>query len=150
MVYLPTMLAHRADNLDPQRGKGLGSVEPTGWEGHLMRIHKPVISAMVAIVVALALGASGCAGSSAKSTPPSGQQVVLSGFVFDPDVLTVKAGDTVVFTNEDSVPHEVKIDGKVLGPQQKGASVTWKAEKAGSYPYSCTVHPSMVGTIVVR
>jgi plastocyanin len=44
----------------------------------------------------------------------------------------------------------VRIDGKELGEQAQGASVTWKAEKAGTYPYTCTIHPSMSGTIVVK
>lgn len=110
-----------------------------------------IVSAMIALVVVVALGVAGCAGQKQpEPIPANAPKVVEGGFVFDPDVLKVKVGQTVAFVNEDAVPHEIKIDGKVLGPQQKGDTVTWKAEKAGSYPYVCTVHPSMIGTIVVE
>jgi plastocyanin len=110
-----------------------------------------IISAMVALLVVLALGMAGCAGpKKPEPIPANSPRVVEGGFVFDPDVLKVKVGQTVVFVNEDTVPHEVKIDGEVLGPQQKGDTVTWKADKIGSYPYVCTVHPSMIGTVVVE
>lgn len=116
-----------------------------------MSRHRQVLSAMIALLVVLALSAAGCAGQKQpEPIPANAPRVVEGGFVFDPDVLKVKVGQTVVFVNEDTVPHEVKIDGKVLGPQQKGDTVTWKAEKAGSYPYVCTVHPSMIGTVVVE
>ena len=72
------------------------------------------------------------------------------GFAFDPATLDVKVGDTVTFKNEDSAPHNVKIDGKELGAQDPGASVTWTAATAGSFPYTCTIHPSMAGEIIVK
>lgn len=69
---------------------------------------------------------------------------------FDPAKLSVKVGDTVTFVNEDSAPHNVEIDGKELGQQAQGDKVEWKAEKAGSFPYLCTIHPSMTGEITVE
>ncbi len=48
--------------------------------------------------------------------------VVEKGFAFDPATLDVKVGDTVTFKNEDSAPHNVKIDGKELGAQDPGAA----------------------------
>jgi len=79
-----------------------------------------------------------------------GTVVIEKGFAFQPASLEVKVGDTVTFTNEDSAPHNVNIDGADLGSQAQGASVTWTAEKAGTFPYTCTIHPAMTGEIVVK
>jgi plastocyanin len=114
------------------------------------------------LLLGLALALVGCSGGSASTTTPAttapaaggsssaGPTVVEKGFAFEPATLDVKVGDTVTFKNEDSAPHNVKIDGKELGMQDPGASVSWTAEKAGSFPYTCTIHPSMNGQIVVK
>ena len=64
--------------------------------------------------------------------------------------MTAKVGDTVSFVNQDSAPHQVKIDGQDLGQQAPGATVTWKAAKAGTFPFSCVIHPSMTGQVFVQ
>jgi len=69
---------------------------------------------------------------------------------FSPTTATVKVGDTVTFQNKDSAAHDVTIDGQDLGNQPTGATVTWKAAKAGTFPFSCTIHPSMTGQVVVQ
>jgi plastocyanin len=110
------------------------------------------------MILALAVLLVGCSGattppaSTGGGTAPStgGATVVEKGFAFTPTSLTVKVGDTVTFSNEDSAPHVVKIDNAELGQQAPGASVTWKASKAGTFPYSCTIHPSMTGEVVVQ
>jgi len=109
----------------------------------------------VAVVVAMAGCASGTSGGSGTSGEPpatgsGGLTVVERNFAFEPSSLEVKVGDTVTFVNEDSAPHVVSIDGKDLGNQNQGDSVSWTAEKAGEFPYVCTIHPSMTGTIVVK
>ena len=93
----------------------------------------------------------GQTGGTSSSPPAAGASVVVEkDFAFQPASLEVKVGDTVTFTNEDSAPHNVIIDSKELGQQEQGASVTWTAEKAGSFPYSCKIHPSMTGEITVK
>jgi plastocyanin len=115
----------------------------------------------VVLLLALVLALAGCAAKSSPTTPAAtapasgsassaGATVVEKGFAFSPASLEVKVGDTVTFKNDDSAPHNVSIDGKELGMQDPGASVTWIAEKAGSFPYTCTIHPSMNGEIVVK
>lgn len=114
-----------------------------------------VLGAVCLAVIAVVAGCSGGGGTSTApggggSTTTSGATITEKGFAFEPTSLEVKAGDTVTFMNQDSAPHNVKIDGKELGTQNQGESVTWNAEKAGSFPYNCTIHPSMTGTIVVK
>lgn len=119
----------------------------------------------VALVAALAL--AGCSGTSgagrddgggygggSSAPPPSDTSskvtVTEKGFAFTPAEVKVKVGETVTFVNEDSAPHQVSIDGTDLGNQNTGDSVTWTAKAAGSFPYVCTIHPAMTGTVVVE
>lgn len=116
---------------------------------------------LVALLIALALALVGCSGSGGSGTTGTagttsggtsggGATVVEKGFAFSPASLQVAVGDTVTFTNEDSADHNVKIDGQELGAQSQGQSVTWTASKAGTFPYSCVIHPSMTGEITVK
>jgi plastocyanin len=118
-----------------------------------------VLTAVLPLALVLALvGCSGGGGSTGTGTTggtPGGSgaastTVVEKGLAFEPATLEVKVGDTVTFSNEDSAPHNVSIDGKELGNQDPGASVTWTAATAGTFPYTCTIHPSMAGEIVVK
>jgi plastocyanin len=126
-----------------------------------MKRHSYLGLAAVCLSVLAILVLAGCSGSTSTgtSTPAStssgggaaasGTTITEQNFAFSPTTATVKAGDTVTFTNNDSVAHNVKIDGKELGVQQPGESKTWTAPKDGSYPYSCIIHPSMTGQITV-
>ena len=117
-----------------------------------MKLSKALVAVLL---LALVLALVGCSGSGA-TTPATGASstagttVVEKGFAFTPPTLEVKVGDTVTFKNEDSAPHNVSIDDKELGNQATGASVTWTAEKAGTFAYTCTIHPTMTGEIVVK
>ena len=66
--------------------------------------------------------------------------------------LTVKVGKTVTWVNKDTVTHTVTSDGSSLfdsGFMPTGATFQFSFKTAGTYPYYCTVHPFMKGTIVV-
>src|SRR2546422_4152159 len=74
------------------------------------------------------------------------------GPFFSPTNLTVKVGKTVVWVNKDTVTHTVTSDGSSLfdsGFMPTGATFQFTFTTAGTYPYYCTVHPFMKGTIVV-
>ena len=83
----------------------------------------------------------------------SGQNAVtIQNFAFSPAALTVKVGDKVTWTNQDSAGHSATADDNsfdtgVLSQGQSG-SVTFS--KAGTYSYHCSVHPMMKGTIIVQ
>lgn len=84
----------------------------------------------------------------------SGTVAEISGFKFTPEILTVKAGQTVKFTNRDSVAHTVTADdgtsfeSGLLGKDQSGTIVA--PSKPGSYGFHCSPHPNMKGTLVVE
>ena len=76
----------------------------------------------------------------------------MSNFGFDPPTLTVAAGDTVVWTNADFVPHTATARDSSWDSKQLGASAAWRwvATAPGTVEYYCVFHPTMKGTIVVR
>jgi plastocyanin len=78
-------------------------------------------------------------------------QVVIKDFMFMPDTLTVKAGATVTWANKDQEPHTVVGDGGEFrsGAMDTGETFSFRFEHPGTYHFACSIHPRMVGTIVV-
>lgn len=78
--------------------------------------------------------------------------VLIKGMAFSPAALTIKAGDTITFTNEDSAPHTATAgDGAFdTGRLGKGQSATVTVSAAGAHAYICKIHPSMKGTVTAQ
>ncbi|MFB6674857.1 plastocyanin/azurin family copper-binding protein [Streptomyces sp. NPDC056390] len=78
----------------------------------------------------------------------------MSGYAFGPRALTITAGDTVTWVNQDSAPHDVKTTSgpeSVRSPMlDKGGTWSHTFTVAGSYGYVCTVHPGMTAQLVVK
>jgi plastocyanin len=94
-------------------------------------------------------------GSSAGLNPVTSDSVVIKNFAFSPASLTVSPRAVVTVRNEDSVTHTLtaKADSTLFntGPVSPGQTKTFKApDKPGSYPFFCTIHQFMTGTLVVR
>ena len=90
-------------------------------------------------------------GAKAEDTSASAQ-VTIDNFTFGPDTLMVPINSTVTWVNKDDIPHVVASnDGvfksKALDTDQK---FSYTFTKAGTYLYYCSVHPKMVGKIVVQ
>ena len=70
---------------------------------------------------------------------------------FSPNPLEVKVGETVTWINDDSGRHTVTSKDGVFNSELmgRGQSFSYTFDKAGEYPYSCSPHPNMVGTVVV-
>lgn len=80
-------------------------------------------------------------------------RVNIENMAFSPQIIAVKAGDTVQWVNTDTVPHTVTSDGSLLwdsGTIQPGASFERQFKFAGSYPYHCGIHSTMKGTVVIH
>jgi plastocyanin len=90
--------------------------------------------------------------TSAAPATTAENPIQISNFSFSPSSLTVKAGDTVTWTNADSVGHSATADDKSFdtGIIDTGKSGTATFTKAGTFTYHCSVHPSMKGTIIVQ
>lgn len=95
-------------------------------------------------------GGGGC--SSGVITSGSGVTALTEGLCFGPTVLHVAVGQTVTWTNEESIPHTVTGANRVWGSDQvfsDGASVSFSFDDEGTFPYYCMIHPGMLGTVVV-
>jgi plastocyanin len=103
------------------------------------------------VLVALLLMA-GSPSVMADQPSAAGTDVKIDNFSFGPQTITVGVGTTVTWTNRDDIPHTVvSTDGvfksKVRDTDEK---FSYTFTKAGTYPYFCSVHPKMTGTVVVR
>ena len=116
----------------------------------------------------LGLIAAGCGGSAsgsqsspasqpatAAAPPPSGPvKIVMKTLAFEPAATHARVGQTVQWTNEDNVFHNVIY---VNGPKFKsspphlrnGESYSIVPTQAGTINYFCSIHPWMKGSIVV-
>lgn len=81
-----------------------------------------------------------------------GTAVEIKDFAFSPATLTVKVGDTVTWTNQDSVGHSATSDDGSFdtGVLAQGESNTVTFTEAGTFNYHCTPHPNMKATVVVQ
>jgi plastocyanin len=79
-------------------------------------------------------------------------QVSAKNFMFAPASITVKAGTTVTWVNLDDEPHTVFSDAGLFRSSALDTQehFSFKFEKAGTYHYLCTIHPRMMGTVVVE
>ncbi|MGH3045028.1 MAG: cupredoxin domain-containing protein [Gaiellaceae bacterium] len=97
-------------------------------------------------------------GTVKAATPAGNSAVTVKQFQFMPAELTVKAGTDVTWTNQDDILHTAtsgatpgtadgKFDGQMDGP---GKSFSHVFDQPGRYPYFCSRHTSMTGTVVVE
>ena len=87
-----------------------------------------------------------------EDTKGSSMEVRVDNFTFGPDTLTVPVNSTVTWVNKDDVPHVISSnDGlfksKALDTDDK---YSYTFSKAGTYSYYCSIHPKMVGKVVVQ
>ena len=131
--------------------------------------------AVLAVVVLAACGSSASGGSSATPAPAAssaagssgasgGDAVTIANFAFSPQTLTVKAGATVTWTNNDGAAHNVaSTDGPGTGAATtttfssgnlaQGDTFQFTFKTPGTYYYECTIHASMAamhGEVVVQ
>jgi plastocyanin len=129
------------------------------------------LSLLVLLLAALALVAAGCgsddnkdsggASSTTTDAKPTGGggggsgtvEINMKNIEYVPKAANAKVGDTVHWTNGDSVAHTVtsksgaSFDSGTLDP---GADFSFKVDKAGVINYVCQIHPNQTGTIIVE
>jgi len=74
---------------------------------------------------------------------------------FSQEAVTLKAGDSINFTNKDSVTHNIKVlnasgDAEDKGLQKPGEVIHEKFDKAGEFKIRCAIHPKMKMTVTVQ
>jgi plastocyanin len=91
-------------------------------------------------------------GQAAVPAQPVSHTITMENMQFQPARLTVKAGDSVVWINKDLFPHTAtsKPEAFDSGQIAAGASWTFRTATAGEFPYVCSLHPTMEGTLRVE
>ena len=81
-----------------------------------------------------------------------GAKVAIADFAFAPETITIAAGESVTWINNDGAPHALEYRDGAKGSDLllPGASVTRRFDRPGTYDYNCSVHPYMTGRVVVR
>src|SRR5579863_3080025 len=102
------------------------------------------------LLLALLMVAPGPALLAADTAAPG--TVTIKNFMFAPATVTIKSGTTVTWTNKDNEPHTVASDSGLFrsGAMDTDESFSFKFDKPGTYHFACSIHPMMVGTIVVE
>jgi plastocyanin len=110
--------------------------------------HIRLVGVRVAIV-ALLLCSMGHVSAAPK---PATHTVTIEGAQFQPGVLAVRAGDSIVWVNKDPFPHTVtsqagRFDSRQIEPDK---SWTYRTAKKGDFAYVCSLHQTMKATLRVR
>src|SRR5919202_5225378 len=92
-----------------------------------------------------------------KDQPQNSQQtadatVKIRNFKFEPANLAIAVGKTVQFINVDEEPHTATSTDGIFNSKALDTNQTWNytATKPGAFPYICSVHPFMKGTLTVK
>jgi plastocyanin len=121
---------------------------------------------LLAICAIVALAAAGCGGgdddgggsSSGSSSAPAassggGVAIKMQNIAFDPKAVTVKVGQKITWTNDDTTDHNVTADSGADFKSDdfgKDGTFDFTPDKAGTIKYECTIHPGMTATITVQ
>jgi plastocyanin len=100
------------------------------------------------VVFVATVAASALLGFSAVADTDIG----IDQFSFRPERLTVKAGTTITWTNDDDIPHTVASSNQLFKSKALDTAdkFSFTFRTPGVYEYFCSIHPHMTGTIVVE
>jgi plastocyanin len=126
-----------------------------------MQARRVICSLAVAATTAALLAGCGGSGTAKAPTPSptasggssSTSGIKIDNFAFSPATLTVAGGARIAVTNDDGTAHTLTADDGHsfdTGSIDSRSSSTVTAPKPGRYPFHCSIHPFMHGTLVVR
>ena len=110
------------------------------------------------LIIAGLLAAVSCGSSyqtstpTTTSTPTQANAVTIQNLAFTPATLTVPAGTTVTWTNNDTTVHNVTSNTGLFesGQMSRGSHFSHTFSDTGAFAYHCSIHPEMTGTITVQ
>jgi plastocyanin len=110
------------------------------------------LALLTGVLMAAACGSDG--GGDVTAPPPGNTVAATADLTFSPATITVNAGDAVTYAFA-SVAHNVFFDAKAGAPadipgNNARTSVQRTFATAGTFTYTCHIHPSMHGTVVVQ
>ena len=116
-----------------------------------MRFHRGCAALLLALS-APAFAEDASQPTQVAATAPS--TVTIDNFAFAPAILTIAPGTKVTWDNKDEEPHTVtSADGGITFKSpalDTDDKFSFTLDKPGTYKYFCSIHPHMVGTIVVK
>jgi len=125
-----------------------------------MSVHRPLVTCLAIAATTGLLFTAACGDDSPAPSPtPSADVTIMiqgnrGNQSYSPNPQTVRVGQTVAWRNADSSAHTSTQDitaGFNTGNLAGGATSTpITMSVAGTFPYHCAIHPSMVGTITVQ
>ena len=118
-----------------------------------------ILLAAVIAVLGLVVSTGSAAGSTDIGDRPAAistilpNTVVIKNFAFGPATMVVAPGTKISVENDDRAPHTVtavnkSFDTGTISGGQRGEFTA--PNTPGTYPYVCTIHPSMTGTLIVK
>lgn len=126
-------------------------------KGAYQTMKKALFSVTTAALLVLSFGLWNTSHAKAVASEPgssSGKyQIKIDNFSFAPATLTVPAGTSVTWVNQDDVPHTIlSSEGKTLKSPvlDTDEKFYFTFTKAGTYPYYCSIHPRMAGKVIVQ
>ena len=111
-----------------------------------------IASLVTPLIAVLLLLAGSPKVTASDQSSAAAAEVKIDNFVFGPQTLTVPVGTTVTWTNKDDIPHTVVSTDGVFKSKVRDTDeqFSYTFTKPGTYPYYCSVHPKMTGTVVVK
>ncbi len=122
------------------------------------RRRRHALPVLIVVLMTTLLAMVGCSQSGAAPQPTGSEegdgvvQVSMAGSSFEPDAVTIEVGQSITWVNQDSVSHNAVADDGSWKTDIFGAGesrvVTF--DTPSTYPYACTLHPGMTGTVTVQ
>ena len=123
-------------------------------------VNRYSILRLVIAITSASLLASACGSNASNPTTPSTTADVTVTIQRDngsnsyaPNPITMRVGQTIAWRNADAITHTATLDSGAFNSGSVSAGATSAAtmmSTAGTFPYHCTIHPGMVGTITVQ
>lgn len=122
-----------------------------------MRLMKLGLAAISLAALVVVIGCGGNSSPVAATPPPAGgggggaASVSIANLAFAPTSISVKAGQSVTWQNNDTTTHTATADGGAFdtGAVAPGASRSATMNTPGTFSYHCTIHPFMTASVTV-
>ena len=112
-----------------------------------------IVTILLAVFFVLTLATASAALAAPTETHQSAggkvDDVSIQNSAYNPASVQISTGDTVKWTNMDSTAHTVTGSIFESGNINKGQSYQFQFTKPGTYSYTCSIHPTMKGTVIV-
>ena len=104
---------------------------------------------LLAPLAAVCMLAAAFVAPAAAAAQPATRAVTIRDFLYAPATVNVKAGDTVTWKNDGKTDHTGTGKGFDTGVLSPGTSASFTFKDAGTFAYTCMIHPKMKGTVKV-